>query len=277
MALASYALLTCVDALVKLLGAHYHVFQITLFNCGFALVAILTIAWLRGDVRRMKPRRWRLHLVRGGVTVATTVVNFWSYVHFPLVDVYAILFSSPLIATLLAAAVLKEHVSPRRWAAVAIGFCGVLIVLEPSGVAFRWASLIPLIGASGMAVNMILLRRLGLNGETVESTGTVGNVCALLIAPFVVPAVWVEPRGLDLMLVMASGLLTGCSFLLLASAFRAAPAASIAPLQYAQLFFATVAGVVLFSSVPAWHTVLGAAVILGSCLWSFREGAAPTL
>lgn len=275
LALGSYALLTGADAAVKLLGARYAVIQIAFFNCAFALVAILAVALLRGDVGRMRPRRWRLHLTRGLVTFLTTLVNFWSYVNFPLSQIYALLFSTPLIASVLAVILLGESVSPRRWAAIAAGFGGVLLVLDPFHADFQWVSLFSLLGAFGAAVNMIMLRQLGLNGETIEATGTVGNLFALSIVPFFLPAVWVTPTASDAGLIVLAGLLTGSSFLLLAAAFHMSQASNVAPAQYAQLAFALAVDILVFGELPGVAVAFGALVVLASCVWAGRRTSPP--
>ena len=87
------------DTAVKLLGSHYHVLQVAFLNSLFALFAVIAVGLARGGWGRLRPRHWRLHLLRWTVSYSATLAIFWSYTRLPLADVYAILFASPLLVT----------------------------------------------------------------------------------------------------------------------------------------------------------------------------------
>ena len=271
MALCAFAMFTAMDTCIKLLGGRYHVLQVMFFNSLFALPAVVVIAAARDRVRLLRPRHWRLHLGRWCVSYLASIAIFSSYPHLALADAYAILFTSPLLITALAAVVLGERVGWRCRTAVAVGFAGVLVVLEPGRGVVALAGLIVLAGAVGHAVNMLFVRKLAVAGEAVEATGTAGNLLTCAITPLFLPWVWQTPSAGDLGIAAAAGMTAGSAFLLLAAAFRAAPAAVIAPFQYSQMLYAIVVGWLLFADWPSTRMLLGSAIIVGSGVYVLRN------
>ena len=142
MALCAYAMFTAMDTCIKLLGGRYHVLQVMFLNSLFALPAVVAIAAVRGRVHLLRPRHWRLHLARWSISYLATIAIFSSYPHLALADAYAILFTAPLLITALAGLMLGERVGWRSWSAVAVGFAGVLVVLEPGHGVIAVAGLI---------------------------------------------------------------------------------------------------------------------------------------
>jgi EamA-like transporter family len=164
MAMFAFAMFTGMDAAIKLLAGRYHVLQVMWLNSLFALLAVVMMAALRGRTRLLWPRHWRLQLIRWSVSYLATIDIFWSYPRLALADAYAILFTTPLLITALSAAILGEHVGWRRWAAVAVGFGGVVVILDPGHGMVAWAGLAVLAGAVGHAFNMLLVRKIGVAG-----------------------------------------------------------------------------------------------------------------
>lgn len=236
-------------------------------NSLFALLAVLVLAVLRGRSRQLWPRHWRLQLTRWSISYLATIAIFWSYPQLALADAYAILFTAPLLITGLSAAILGERVGWRRWVAVAVGFCGVVVILDPGHGMVAWAGLAVLAGAVGHAFNMLFVRKIGVAGEAVEATGSAGNVLTLLITPLFLPWAWTTPTLPDLSLAAVGGMLAGSGFLLLANAFRLAPAAVIAPFQYSQMVYGLVVGWLLFADWPSSHMLAGSAIIVASGLY----------
>jgi drug/metabolite transporter (DMT)-like permease len=283
MSLASFAMFTGMDTAVKVLGGHYHVLQVAFLNSLFALTAVVAIGLLRGGGwSRLRPRLWRLHLLRWSVSYLATLAIFWSYPRLPLADVYAILFATPLLVTALSVPILGERVGLRRWTAVLVGFLGILVILDPGDGIVAWPALVVLLGAIGQALNMLFIRKLGTGDEPIEAIGVVGNGLTLLVTPLVLPFVWVAPNLPDLALTAAAGLVAGSAFLLLAAAFRAAPAALVAPFQYSQMIYALLVGWTLFADRPSPRMLLGGAIVVASGLYVLhretqrRHGHPPT-
>jgi drug/metabolite transporter (DMT)-like permease len=206
-------------------------------------------------------------VLRWTISYTAALAIFWSYPHLPLADVYAILFAAPLIVTALSVPLLDERVGWRRWTAVVVGFAGVLVILDPSGGMIAWPALVALFGAVGHAFNMLIIRKIGTRDEPVEAIGVVGNGLTLLIAPFTLPWVWLTPSPGELVIAASAGTVAGAAFLLLAAAFRTAPAALIAPFQYSQMIYGIAVGWLLFADRPSVRMLVGAAIIIASGLY----------
>ncbi|MGE3291160.1 MAG: DMT family transporter [Geminicoccaceae bacterium] len=271
MALCAYAMFTAMDTCIKLLGGRYHVLQVMFLNSLFALPAVVAIAAVRARVHLLRPRHWRLHLARWSISYLATIAIFWSYPHLALADVYAILFTAPLLITALAGLMLGERVAWRCWVAVAVGFAGVLVVLDPGHGVIAVAGLVVLAGAVGHAFNMLFVRKLAVAGEAVEATGTAGNLLTCAVTPLFLPWVWRTPSLEDLGIVATAGTIAGSAFLLLAAAYRAAPAAVIAPFQYSQMLYAILVGWLLFADWPSSRMLLGSSIIVASGLYVLRQ------
>jgi drug/metabolite transporter (DMT)-like permease len=267
MALTAFAMFTGMDAAIKVLAGRYHVLQVMFFNSLFALIAVVVIAAVRGRAERLWPRHWRLQLTRWSISYVATIAIFWSYPRLALADAYAILFTAPLLITALSAVVLGERVGWRRWAAVGVGFVGVLIILDPGHGVVAWAGLMVLAGAVGHAFNMLLVRKIGVAGEHVEATGSAGNVLTLAMTPLFLPWAWETPTLPDLAVAAVAGTVAGGGFLLLANAFRLAAAAVIAPFQYSQMLYGILVGWLMFADWPSPRMLLGSAIIAASGLY----------
>ena len=268
MALGAFAMFSAMDTAVKLLGGRYHVVQVAYLNSLFALIAIAAIGVARGGGwNRLRPRQWRLHLLRWAASYVATLMIFWSYPRLPLADVYAILFTSPLLITALSVPILGELVGWRRWSAVLAGFLGVLVILGPGGGIVDWPALVALLGAVGYSLNILLVRKIGIAAEPVEAIGVAGNLLTLVTTAPLLPLVWAMPSAPDLALVAGAGMVAGTAFLLLAAAYGTAPAAIIAPFQYSQMLHGLLIGWVLFSDRPSGRMLLGASIIVASGLY----------
>ncbi|MFO1038329.1 MAG: DMT family transporter [Geminicoccaceae bacterium] len=266
LALLAFAMFTCMDVFVKLLGERLHVLQVLAMNSVFALLAVVVIGYLRGGLRRLRPRLWGLQLTRWAISYVGTVSIFWCYPRMALADVYAILFASPLLITALSVPVLGETVGWRRWMAVGVGFLGVLVVLAPGSHAFEITALVALLGALAHSMNMLLVRRLG-SREPVEVLGLVGNSMTAMVSALALPFVWQSPSVQQVGMSAAAGTIAGSGFLLLAQAFRSTPAAVVAPFQYSQMIYGIVVGLLIFGDVPSSRMLTGALIIVASGLY----------
>lgn len=197
----------------------------------------------------------------------------------PIATAIAIFFVEPLILTLLAGPLLGEVAGPRRYAAVAIGLAGALIVIRPGFSEFGLATLLPLVAATAYALNMIVLRRAcrtrsGLTvqcGATIYAAlglsavvGVLGATEIIDVAPLDRPA-WIWGT------ILGSGAFAAASFVLIAEAFRNAEVTTLAPFQYLEIVGATAAGFLVFSEFPDGLTWLGIAIILGSGAYIFQR------
>ncbi len=184
----------------------------------------------------------------------------------PMAEVMAVGISYPLMITVLSALVLKEHVGARRWAAVVVGFLGVLLILRPGLAVFNPASLLILAAAALFAVYQILTKVLGRTDGPITLTlytALVGVAVYSVVLPF--DARVPDAQGLALLALAAAGGTIG--HMLVIQALETTPASVLQPFNYVQLVWATLVGFLVFDEVPDGLTVTGASVVVASGLY----------
>ncbi|HYD98906.1 MAG TPA: DMT family transporter [Alphaproteobacteria bacterium] len=291
LALLAFALLSSMDAVIKTLGSGYSVAQIAFSNGLFSLVPTAVLAAMTGGWATLRTRRPGLQALRGVFAVMSGMCAFAAIGVMPLADAYAIFFAAPLIATALSP-LLGESVGPRRWAAVIVGFGGVMVMLRPGAGLLAGGALAAMGTAVFWAGTVLTMRRLAAD-ETSAATSLYGNlvamaVCAALMAggalfgaPAGSPFGFAMPDAGDALLMVLSGLLGGCGIVCVALAVQAAPSAVVAPFQYTQMIWGVFYGAVLFGNLPDGWTLAGAAIVALSGLYILhretRRGAEPVV
>lgn len=256
-------LFVVMDTLLKLMVADFPVLQIIWARFFFAF---LTVAIALRIVTGRFPWRSRapgLQALRSLLLAGCSILFTAALAHIPLADATAVGFASPLITVALAAILLREHVSPRRWCGVALGFVGVMVALRPpflTGAPLHWAYLLPLGTAFMFAFYAILTRRLAALDDsrvTIFHTGLAASLATSLAQPLV----FVSAMPVEWGLMIAVGILGALSHGLLVLAYARTPASLLAPLSYTQLIWASLAGILVFSDWPDAITLLGAGII----------------
>ncbi|GAA0668034.1 drug/metabolite transporter (DMT)-like permease [Sphingomonas insulae] len=211
-------------------------------------------------------RRLPAHVVRAIVGLSAMAMTFNGIVALPLAEATTIGFTVPIFATILGAAVLREPTGWWRWGAVIVGFVGVLIVAQPGGDHFplRGAGF-ALAGAFGTACVTILLRQIG---KTEAALTTVFWFSLLSLVPLSVVYVPIAqahgPMGWAAL--AAVGTLGGCAQIAMTNSLRLGPVSVVVPMDYSSLLWATLLGWLLFDTLPAAATWIGAPVIIASGL-----------
>jgi drug/metabolite transporter (DMT)-like permease len=232
-----------------------------------ALVLLLVARRLRSVARTRYPG---LQAFRSALLFGATLTGFQAFASMPLAEATAVFEIAPLCITALAALLLGEKVGPRRWAGVAVGFLGAMLIVRPGLATFQPAALWAMAGALCFAGYSIATRFLGRDESawtTFLYTGALGTLAASCVAPFF----WVTPTPRDAVLMAAMGVIGGAGQFLVILAFTAAKASAIAPFTYAGLLWATLWGLVVFGDAPDLWTIAGAALIVGSGLYVWRR------
>ena len=189
----------------------------------------------------------------------------------PLAEASAIMFLAPILVTALSGPLLGETVGPRRWAGVAAGFVGAMMVVRPGADFLMGGATLVLAAALGNAVYQIITRRIAKRDHpltTAAWTASVGALAAGAAAPFV----WTAPTVADWALMAGTGIAGGIGHLCLIRAISSAPIAAVAPYAYTSLIWASLFGYTVFGDVPGAWTIAGAAVIASSGLYIlYRE------
>lgn len=268
---AAMLLLPVSDTFAKILTGVMSPVEVTMWRLLAQALCLVPVVLVLH--RRLRGAMFSPIVALSGLLVMITLASLvTAFSIMPIATAIAIFFVEPLILTLLAGPLLGEVAGPRRYAAVAVGLVGALIVIRPGFSEFGLAALLPLIAATSYALNMIVLRRAcaarsGLTvqvGATVYAAFGMAVIVGLLtvsggieLAPLARPA-WTWAA------ILGCGAFAAASFVLITAAFRHAEATTLAPFQYLEIIGATVAGFLVFSEFPDGFTWLGIAIILGS-------------
>ena len=267
MCLAASAGLPGLNAIVKLLVADYHMVQIIWFRCVVHLGFMVALFVPAMGLRLFATRRPWLQSIRSLTQLVTFALIWVSLIWTPITTVTMVLFTGPLILVALSVPFLGETVGPRRWAAVFVGFAGVLIVIRPGGDAMHWGALLVLGGAFFYAVYQIQTRKLA-GQDDPRTTAVYTILAAFVVATLAVPFYWEAPRsGMDWFLFASLGVTGGLAHYFIIKAYQHAEASLLGPFDYSQLVGASILGFLLFGEVPDLWTWVGAAVIIASGLY----------
>jgi drug/metabolite transporter (DMT)-like permease len=217
--------------------------------------------------RSILPRNPRLQITRGLCVVGSSILFVYGVRQMTMAQATTISFLSPLLITILSIPLLGETVGPRRWAAVAVGMLGMLVVVRPGLGGFQPAALFGVASAFCWAMALIITRKIS-SSDTPQTTvlwsAGIGTAVLSLILPF--QAIWPTPKQLGLSLVL--GVLASGGQWVVILAHRIAPASLLAPFFYSQLLWVSVLGFLVFGNLPDIWTMVGAAIIAASGLYT---------
>ena len=259
------------DALGKHLVATYAVGQFLLLRSIASLIVMSPLIWRnRASFARIEQPKWQLlRVTLSGTEVAAF---FIAAVYLPLADIITYYLASPIFVTAGSAIFLKEHVGWRRWTAVAVGFCGVLIALQPSQQSLSWPALIALTGSLSFAGLMLVTRSLRKTPDIVLAATQFSST--LVMGAIAAPFAWITPTGGDFALFMLGGFISVGALLSINRSLILAPASVVVPYQYSMIIWAVAFGYIVFGDIPSTATFIGAAVIIAAGLYIFlREQA----
>ncbi len=266
LSLAAFGIFATHDVVVKFLGGLYSPFQILFFSVlmGFPLVTLMLIGD-RSD-GNLRPRHPWWTASRTVAAVITGITAFYAFATLPLAQVYAIVFASPLLITILAIPILGEQVRVRRWAAVIVGLIGVVIVLRPGEMEFSLGHLAALTAAFTGAFASIVVRKIGARERSAVLL-LYPMLANFLIMGAALPFVYQPMPFLHFAALAVMATLGFVAMLCLIAAYRRAEAVIVAPMQYSQILWATAYGFLFFDELPDWPTAIGASIIIASGLY----------
>jgi len=259
--LLAVACFATLDTATKLSTAAVPILMGVWVRYAFQAVATTLVLLPKHGTALLRTRHPRYQLLRGALLLASSTLAFFSLRYTPLAEFTSIVLIAPLVITLLAATTLKEHVSPLRWALVAGGFTGTLVILRPGGGAFSWAVLLPIGLVLTNAWFQVLTSKLAQTENPLTMhfyTGCVGT----LLASFAVPFAWTAlPSWHWWALLCLMGFMGTVGHFILILSYQRAPASTLTPYLYAQIAFAMVGGWAMFSHVPDHLSLAGMAMI----------------
>ncbi len=267
--LLTMLLFVSMDTAAKYLSQSYPVLQVVWAR--YLFHALLLALYLNQRLPGlMRTKRLGMQLFRSLLLLVTTVMFFTGISLIPLADASAIMFVAPILVTALSMPMLGEKVGPRRWASIAIGFIGALIVIRPGGGSLQLAALFPFGAACCYAVYQVFTRSLSHSDQPLTTLAYTALVGAVVMC-FVVPFNWQSPDADGWMMMILIGLLGGISQFTLIKAFQSAPVAAVTPFSYSSLIWATLYGFLVFGDLPDLWTTVGALIIAASGLYIFHR------
>lgn len=263
LALVVGVIFTTLDAANKHLTVSYAVVQVVWARYFFQMLLVPLIVGRVGVRSVVRSKRPLLQVVRSLFLVCASGAMVTALHFIPMAEASIIAKTGPLIVTALAIPLLGERVGARRWAAVAVGFAGVLIIIRPGFGTAHWAMFLPLFSTTCFALYQITTRKLAAVDPPVTTflySGVVGAVVLTAIVPFF----WTAPDAAGWALMAGVGLASGFGHYLLIHAYRRAQASVLAPFSYVSIIWAVTFGYLVFGDFPSDTTFIGAAIIVAS-------------
>ncbi len=266
MALAAFGIFATHDALIKSLAASYAPVQLVFCIALFSFPLILVMLALDRAHGTLLPVNPRLMVFRGLSVALSALAAYYAFSVLPLAQVYAILFSSPLMITVLAIPLLGEKVGLRRMLAVGVGLCGVLVVLRPGSTPLSLGHLAALTAATCGALNAIIARRIGRQERPAVMLmyAMGGNFVLMGMA---MPFVYRPMPGPDVAVMIVVAVMAFVAMQLVILAYRNGEAVVVAPMQYSQILWAVLYGALFFDEFPDAVTLTGTALVIANGLY----------
>ncbi|MFC5505660.1 DMT family transporter [Bosea massiliensis] len=260
------------DTSAKWLSAYMDPVQIVFARYAGSMVLVLMLLnpWSRPGV--LRTQRPVLQGVRSLLLLGSTMLNFVAVKYLQLAETVSIMFASPLLVALVAGPMLGEWPGPRRLAAIAVGFIGVLVITRPGFGGLHPAAILSVFGCICYSFYALATRQLAAFDPpetTMVYSGVAGTVAMLPLIPFFwsmpqTPVVWA--------ILLGTGLIGGFGHWLLILAHRLAPATVLAPFIYSQIIWMIALGWFVFGQFPDGWTFAGATIVIASGLYLlYRE------
>jgi drug/metabolite transporter (DMT)-like permease len=272
--LGSFGLMTGEAVAIHALDGALSVVQLTLIR-GLGGLALIVVAGRSLGRSVWQTDQLPLQLLRGGMTVASLWLIFFSVGHLPLPEATAVQYTRPIFLTALAAVVLREEIGARRWMATVVGLAGALLIIGPTFSSWQGACLVGVTGAAVNAAAMVATKVL----ERRDSPITVMAYLNLVSVVFSVPGAFQPwPVANAWPFALAIFVLGPASLYLGLLAIRAADMSVLAPYDYSRLLLAVAVALVAFDEVPNTTAFLGATIVAGTSIWvalSVKRSPAP--
>ncbi|OHV85033.1 DMT family transporter [Rhizobium sp. LCM 4573] len=256
------------DAMGKWLVSSYGLGQVVLLRSIAALLILVPMVWMAGASSLINVERPGMQFARVVFSTAEVFCFYYAVMYLPLADVMTYWLAAPIYVAAVSPFLLGEQVGWRRWTAIAIGFIGVIIALEPSSAMFTMPAVISIIGSAAFAFMLITGRFLrGTPDSTLVFFQVVGaGLAGLAFVPFD----WAPiASSRDLLLLGLLGIVAMSAHMLVNRALKMSDAATVAPLQYTLLLWAVIFGWLFFGDLPRLGMMIGAALIIASGLFIF--------
>ncbi|MFX4298599.1 MULTISPECIES: DMT family transporter [Roseobacteraceae] len=262
------------DALAKVIGQSLSLGQLLWCRFFVQMMVLIPLVWLTGREWRMRGRELRLTFIRTLLHIAGIGGMFTALRYLPLADAVAIAFVMPFMMLLLGKFVLGEEVGSRRLIACVVGFAGTLLVVQPSFADVGWPALWPVFVAFTFALFMLVTRQIAKQTDPVGLQAVSGAMAVAIMSPVLLlfsddlaGLAMRLPTGSETLLLVGIGLFGTLGHLMMTWSLRFAPSATLAPMQYLEIPFATAIGYVVFRDWPNGLAAVGILITIGAGLY----------
>ncbi len=262
------------DALAKVIGQSLSLGQLLWCRFMVQVLVLIPLVWLTGRHWRMRGRVLRLTFIRTLLHIAGIGGMFTALRYLPLADAVAIAFVMPFLMLLLGKFVLNEEVGSRRLIGCVVGFAGTLLVVQPSFADVGWPALWPIFVAVTFALFMLVTRQIAKQTDPVGLQAVSGVMAIAIMSPLLllfpddVAALAMRlPTGNETLLLVGIGLFGTLGHLMMTWSLRFAPAATLAPMQYLEIPFATAIGYAVFGDWPNGLAAVGIMITVAAGLY----------
>lgn len=265
--LGAMASLPFIDVFAKFLGQQgVPVLQIVWARLGVGALVALPFALPHKGPKGLIPDHRVYHGLRATFLILATFCFFLALKYLPIADALAIFFVQPLVVIVLSALVLKETVPRNRWAAVAMGFAGTLIIIRPGFVALNPGSLLALGAGSFLAIYFVMTRHISGRAPAMVTTFQTNAMGAAFLS-LAMPFIWHSPTPAQWLMCAGLGAIATFGHYLIVRAYDHSEASLLAPLAYTEMVVATAVGWYFFGDFPDALTFLGVAVLIACALY----------
>lgn len=263
------------DGMAKYLGAAIPVFQIVTIRFAMQAVMLMPLMGRGGRSWRMSRRVFWLTALRTVIHVSGLWLLYASLQYLPLADAIAIVFVMPFMLLILGRFVLNEEVGPRRLAACGVGFAGTMLVIQPSFLDVGLVAVLPVLVALSFALFMLVTRVIAREADAISLQTYSGLMASAVMVPVLLAFAGtgheifapVRATTFEWLILLAMGVSGTLGHLLMTGALRHAPAATLAPMQYLEIPFATLFGWLMFHDLPDGLAALGIVITVASGLY----------
>lgn len=269
-ALIAFFCFALTNAFAKLLSDTHHVVELVFWRNLIVFIPLVIFIMTTRKFDILKTKKPIAIFTRAIMATATLGVTFTSYKILPMADATVLLFAASLVLPILGFLFLKEHVGPYRWIAIIIGFCGVAYMAQPSGQVVMIGIIAGLTAALMQAIMMTIARYIKTENP-MTSTFYLISLGTILPA-FIIPFFWQPIAFTNAPLFLGMGITGGIAQLCIVNAFKNAPAALVAALNYTGIIWATGLDIFIWNYIPGWPVFIGGGVIITSSLFIiYRE------
>jgi drug/metabolite transporter (DMT)-like permease len=266
------AVIPMIDVFAKFLGQQgLPIPQLVWARFLFGALFTLPFAWRVDRAKIFRPTHPAHQTARAALLILGTCFFFWALKYLPIADTLSIYFIQPILVTALSPLILKEHVGPHRWACVALGFVGVVIIIRPGFQEFNIGMVLALCAGLCSAFYLMLTRSLtgSVNAMvTTFQTSAIGAIALTLAVPFM----WTEPSLNQWLMLVGIGFFAIVGHYFITRAYDMGEASLISPLGYLEMVTAVLLGWYFFDNFPDGWTFLGVAILICCAIYiSVRE------